>query len=50
MIESNFPVDKVSCAYVVMMNCFKRVAARYAPDERDMILRGTAAAAYRLQI
>jgi len=48
MFESNFPVDKASFSYGVMWNAFKRLAARYATDERAALFCGTAARVYRL--
>ena len=30
MFESNFPVDKVSCSYLVLWNSFKRLAAGFS--------------------
>ena len=34
MFESNFPVDRVSCSYVVLWNAFKHIAARFTADEK----------------
>jgi L-fuconolactonase len=50
MFESNFPVDKRSCSYVVLWNAFKRVAASMglSPSEKADIFAGTARRAYRL--
>jgi predicted TIM-barrel fold metal-dependent hydrolase len=50
MFESNFPVDKASCSYLVLWNTFKRVAdeAGYTPAERSALFAGTARRAYRL--
>jgi predicted TIM-barrel fold metal-dependent hydrolase len=48
MFESNFPVDRRSCTYVVLWNAFKRIVADASPDERAALLSGTATAFYGL--
>jgi len=48
MFESNFPVDKGSCSYVVLWNAFKKIARRYTPEERFQLFCGTAGAVYKL--
>ena len=48
MFESNFPVDKIACAYVPLWNSFKKMAARYTENERADLLRNTAKRFYRL--
>ena len=48
MFESNFPVDRFSLSYRVVWNGFKKMIADFSPDERDAMLRGTAARVYRL--
>jgi L-fuconolactonase len=48
MFESNFPVDRFSVSYRVLWNGLKKIAARYAPDERDALFFGTAQRVYRL--
>jgi len=48
MFESNFPVDKGSCAYHVMWNAFKRTAAGCSPTEKAALFAGTASKFYRL--
>ena len=48
MFESNFPVDRLSLSYGVVWNAFKKIAAAFSEDERDAMLRGTAARVYRL--
>ena len=50
MFESNFPVDIGSCAYDVLWNAFKIVAAGYSADEKAALFSGTAAKVYRLEI
>jgi predicted TIM-barrel fold metal-dependent hydrolase len=48
MFESNFPVDKVSCSYLVLWNSFKRVAAGFSASEKAALFHDTAARVYRL--
>ncbi len=48
MFESNFPVDRLSLSYRTVWNAFKRLVADFSADERDAMLRGTAARVYRL--
>ncbi len=48
MFESNFPVDRFSLSYRVAWNGFKKIVADFSADERDAMLRGTAARVYRL--
>ena len=48
MFESNFPVDRRSCSYVVLWNAFKRIAGGCSDSERAPLFRDTARAAYRL--
>jgi predicted TIM-barrel fold metal-dependent hydrolase len=48
MFESNFPVDKISCSYVVVWNAFKKIAKGYSADEKAMLFHDTAARVYRL--
>lgn len=50
MFESNFPVDRVSCSYVVLWNAFKKIAAPFAEDEKAQLFHRTAAEVYRLKI
>jgi predicted TIM-barrel fold metal-dependent hydrolase len=47
MFESNFPVDRESCSYVVLRNAFKRMAADASPSEREALFSGTARHTYR---
>ena len=49
MFESNFPVDKTSCSYVVLWNAFKRITQDFSADERLALFHDTAARAYRLK-
>ncbi len=48
MFESNFPVDRLSLSYRTVWNAFKKLIADFSADERDAMLRGTAARVYRL--
>ncbi len=48
MFESNFPVDKVSCSYLVLWNSFKRLAAGFSPTETAALFHDTAVRVYRL--
>ena len=48
MFESNFPVDKVSCSYLVLWNSFKRLVADYSPADKAALFHDTAARVYRL--
>jgi predicted TIM-barrel fold metal-dependent hydrolase len=48
MFESNFPVDKASCSYLVLWNAFKRLAVGCSADEKAALFHDTAARVYRL--
>jgi predicted TIM-barrel fold metal-dependent hydrolase len=48
MFESNFPVDKQSCGYVVLWNAFKRLTGHLPADARNNLFSGTARRVYRL--
>lgn len=48
MFESNFPVDRFSLSYRVLWNGLKKIATRYADDERAAMFAGTARRVYRL--
>ena len=50
MFESNFPVDRVSCSYVVLWNAFKKIAAGFTTDEKAQLFHRTAAEVYRLKL
>ncbi len=50
MFESNFPVDKAMCSYVVMWNAFKRIASGASADEKAWLFRETANRFYKLAI
>jgi predicted TIM-barrel fold metal-dependent hydrolase len=49
MFESNFPVDRASCSYVVLWNSFKRISAGFSDAERAALFRETAGRVYRLE-
>jgi len=48
MFESNFPVDKVSCSYLVLWNSFKRLVEGFSSAEKAALFHDTAARVYRL--
>ncbi|HSF29629.1 MAG TPA: amidohydrolase family protein, partial [Candidatus Tectomicrobia bacterium] len=48
MFESNFPVDKVSYAYNVVYNAFKRLSNGYSAAERAAMFHDTATRVYRI--
>ena len=50
MFESNFPVDLGSCAYDVLWNAFKRLAAGASAGDKTALFSDTARRVYRLDI
>lgn len=48
VFESNFPVDKVSCAYHTLWNAFKRVAKGASARDKALLFRDSAVKFYRL--
>ena len=48
MFESNFPVDKSTCAYTTLWNAFKILAADFSADEKAALFHDTAARVYRV--
>ncbi len=50
MFETNFPVDRISCSYVVLWNAFKKIAAGFTKDEKALLFHRTAAEVYRLTL
>jgi len=48
MFESNFPVDQLSCSYLVLWNAFKRIAAGCGEHEKANLFSRTASRVYRL--
>jgi len=48
MLESNFPVEKLSNHYVNLWNAFKRIMRQYSNTERAALFHDTAARVYRI--
>jgi len=48
MLESNFPVDKLSVSYHVLWNGLKKIVKEFSEDEKDAMFYRTAARVYRL--
>jgi predicted TIM-barrel fold metal-dependent hydrolase len=48
MFESNFPVDKASCSYLVLFNAFKRIVADASASEKSALFHDSAKRAYGL--
>lgn len=48
MFESNFPVDMVTCSYLMLWNSFKRLTANASATEKAKLFHDTAARVYRL--
>ena len=48
MFQSNFPVDKGTCNYVVIWNAFKRIAAACSAAEKQALFYETADRVYRI--
>jgi len=48
MFESNFPVDKGMCAYPILWNAFKRIAAGCSAGEKAALFHRTARGFYNL--
>lgn len=48
MFASNFPVDKLSIAYPILYNGFKKLVADFSEAEKDAMFYRTAARVYRL--
>jgi L-fuconolactonase len=48
MFESNFPVDRMSCSYVVLWNAFKLMVHDAGDDEKTALFAGTASRVYRI--
>jgi predicted TIM-barrel fold metal-dependent hydrolase len=46
MFESNFPVDRASCSYVVLWNAFKLMVRDASDDEKAALFSGTARRVY----
>jgi CO/xanthine dehydrogenase Mo-binding subunit len=50
MFESNFPVDKLSCTYIVLWNQFKKLTKDFSPSDRAAMFHDTARRVYRLPL
>ena len=48
MLESNFPVDKMSYSYTALWNAFKLICHDYSSQERAALFHDTAVKVYRL--
>lgn len=48
MLESNFPVDRLSLSYRVLWNGLKKIAAKYSETEKAQMFSGVARKVYRL--
>ena len=48
MLESNFPVEKVSVSYPVLYNAFKLITADFSESDKDALFSATARRVYRL--
>ncbi len=48
MFESNFPVDRTACSYVILWNAYKRLSQDYSAVERRALFHDTAERVYRL--
>jgi len=48
MFESNYPVERLSISYHVLWNGFKKIAADFSEEEKDMMFSGTATRVYKL--
>ena len=50
MLESNFPVDKLSIGYRVLWNGLKKIVAGCSASEQEAMFSGTTARVYRLDV
>lgn len=48
MMESNFPVDKMSISYRTLYNGLKKIVSDFSDSEKDSLFYGTAERVYRL--
>ena len=48
MLESNFPVEKVSVSCRVLYHAFKLITAEFSEADKDALFSGTARRVYRL--
>ena len=49
MMESNFPVDRMSLGYRVLWNGLKKIVAGASETEKQALFSGTATRVYRLE-
>ena len=49
LFESNFPVDKASCAYTTLWNAFKRLTADFSASDKAALFHDTATRFYRIE-
>lgn len=50
MLESNFPIEKLTCSYVNLWNAFKKLTAGFSAAERSSLFSATAARTYSLSL
>jgi L-fuconolactonase len=50
MFESNFPLDRATCSYLVLWNAFKKIVVGASAAEKAALFSGTARRAYRLHL
>ena len=48
IFESNFPVDRLSISYRTLWNGLKKIAAKYAEEDQNLMFSGVARKVYRL--
>ena len=50
MMESDYPVERVSCGFVPLWNALKYIVHSATPAEKAALFHGTAARAYRIPL
>ena len=48
MVESNFPVDRLSLSYHVLFNGMKKIVADFSEEEKHQLFHGTAERIYNV--
>ena len=48
MMESNFPVDRMSISYHVLYNGLKKIVSDFSADEKHQLFYATAARIYQV--
>jgi predicted TIM-barrel fold metal-dependent hydrolase len=48
MLESNFPVDRLSLSYEVLWNAYKKMTSSFSASERSDLFYNTAARTYQV--